>query len=487
MLKKFIAVLLITSMPTVASAGIMADLNSMFMSNSTAPTSISTRDMNGFFGGNFSMRSPIQSVNIVTFDPPRLDAGCGGVDLFMGSFTFINSQQLVTLFRAVAANAVGLAFKAAIDAISPSLGKLMTEFQTLLQKMNNLAKNSCNMAHLLTDSYDKQITSALSGDAATAGIMANNNTDWTSVLGTYMASGVAYLNTVGASNPKAGNGNLKAILAAGNANNLGMAGFPNTDGSADDATNPNSLNNRVLLSLIGFESNAISCFVASQNGSPNTTAPAPAAPNLTQMNCSGATLLTLDSFAKGGGPGSANPSGTFNLWLCLNPSDPNQPCTQMQTQPFNYVGITGYINNMLFGVGDNSTYPDPASIVGMLNSGQSVQLTATQIGFLHQTGVPFIGLLTKTSDPGVRSSIAANLQPLITSCMLAKFGESLYQSLNGINNVVGFEITATTKEHISDLRNDYLSEQRLCNERGAVMRMAQQLDIAARLSTKQIK
>lgn len=149
--KLVIAVAISISAPLCAQAGIMGDLNSMFMSNSTAAGTMKTKDRVGIFAGSVSMRAPIKSVTIIAFDAPRLNAGCGGVDLFGGSFSFINSQQLVQIFRQVAANAAGLAFKAAIKAISPSLDALMTEFQALMQNLNNLAKNSCQMAHMIID------------------------------------------------------------------------------------------------------------------------------------------------------------------------------------------------------------------------------------------------------------------------------------------------------------------------------------------------
>ena len=94
--------------PDGAHAGIMTDMTQLIMSNSSAPSTMSTMDRTGVFGGSFEMRAPITAINLVAFDPPRIDAGCGGIDLYGGSFSFINSQQLVQIFRAVAQNAVGL-------------------------------------------------------------------------------------------------------------------------------------------------------------------------------------------------------------------------------------------------------------------------------------------------------------------------------------------------------------------------------------------
>jgi conjugative transfer pilus assembly protein TraH len=495
MLKKIVLSVLIATSPMTASAGIMANMNSMFMSNSTAATTITTQDRVGVFGGSFMMRTPVQSANIVSFDPPRLDAGCGGVDLYLGSFTFINSQQLVTLFRQVAANAVGLAFKAAIDAISPSLGKLLTEFQTLLQKMNNLAKNSCNMAHLLTDSADKAISSAVGGDAMTNNVVNQQISDWSAGLGAYLADPNSLINQGAHLNPKAGNGNAKVIIASGTSSILGTVGLGNADGSADNASDPNSLNNRVLLSLLGFEINAVSCSIDNQASTPNTSTATPGT-GMTQNTCSGENTITLDTLVKGGGAGSASPDSQMLLWQCMNPLGSAAPglnthpqiCTQMKKSVFNYVGIKGWVNTMLFGVGDTSAAaPDPASIVGLFNSGNSVTLNPQQIAFINQSGVPLIGLLTKTSNPNTRASIAARLEPHITSCISAKVGEALYKSSNGIKDVTGYTLTDDAKKNIEALRVDYLHQQDTCNSAQNVISVINQLVMATTLQANKIK
>ncbi len=495
MLKKIVLAVIIATSPVSASAGIMANLNTMFMSNSTAATTITTQDRVGVFGGSFMMRTPIHSTIIVSFDPPRLDAGCGGVDLSMGSFTFINSQQLVAVFRAVAANAVGLAFKAAIKAISPSLDGLLTEFQTLLQNMNNLAKNSCNMAHMLVDPAEKALANSTAGDALRNNVVTNQISDWTSGLTSYLADANKYFDQTAHLDPKAGNGNAKVIVASGTSDILGTVGLGNVDGSADNASNPNSLNNRVLLSLLGFEINAVSCSIANQAAMQNTSTATPGT-GMTQKTCSGENTITLDALVKGGGPGSALPDSSMLLWECLDPqgsataglnTDP-QICTRMKKSAFNYVGIKGYVNTMLFGVGDTSSAaPDPTSIVGMFNSGNTVTLTPQQIAFIKQSGVPLIGLLTQTSNPNTRSSIAARLEPHIASCISAKVGEALYKSSNGIKDVTGFTLTDDAKKNIDALRVDYLQHQDSCDSAKNVMSVINQLVLTTTLQSNRVK
>jgi conjugative transfer pilus assembly protein TraH len=489
MLNKILVALVIAITPIGASAGIMADLNSMFMSNSTAPQSITTKDRAGVFGGSFYMRAPVHSVNIATFDPPRLDAGCGGVDLYGGSFTFISGPEIVALFRAVAANATGLAFKAAIDAISPSLGKLMTEFQTLLQRMNNLAKNSCNLAHLLTDKYDKQITSALSGDAAANNVATAQISDWTTSLSGYLAAPNAAIDQAAHLNPKAGNGNYKAIIASGASDILGTVGLAVP---GDVATDPNAVNNRVLISLLGFHITAVTCQIQNQVSAPNTSTPT-AGTGMTQNQCSGENSITLNDIIKGGGAGSSTPTSEFLLWECVNPTgstttgintDP-QICTIMKKSAYQYSGIQGFVNTMLFGTAETSSGTATAdSIVGKFNSGASVTLDANQVAFINQSGVPLIGLFLKTSNPNTRAGIAAQLEKHITSCIAAKVGESLYKSANSINDVTGYELSDDSKSNIEKLRIAALHHLDICNSQQNVLAVTQRLDASIRINSQ---
>ena len=66
--------------PAIASAGVLGDLTQMFMSNASGPRATSSQDRAGVFGGSVQLRAPILAINLVAFDPPRFDAGCGGID-----------------------------------------------------------------------------------------------------------------------------------------------------------------------------------------------------------------------------------------------------------------------------------------------------------------------------------------------------------------------------------------------------------------------
>jgi len=487
-LRTIVAISTLFLLSTAARAGIMADLNSMFMSNSTAPGTFTARDRVGIHAGGYSMRTPIHNVSVVAFDPPRLNAGCGGVDLYGGSFSFINGAELIAIFRSVASNAAGLAFKAAIKVISPSLDSLMTEFQTMLQNMNNLAKNSCSLAHLIVDKAERALSDSTDGDGAVGSTAKGIFTDLAAGLKEFNTNAAQYLRKQGEVNPRVGNQVVKAIVSSGSSSVLGVIGLANIDGSADDASNPNSLNNKVLLSLLGYEIAGIPCRSFNGDGVEDTTSNQ-SSNNIPRVSCRGGATITLEDFVTGGGPGSSRPDYPLHLYTCLDPAgtapssggfDP-QICSQIRVTDFNYQGIEGWINSMLFGSPDD-TGVDPASIVGIINSGTSGQFTTAQLQFLHQANYPIIALLQKTSNPEARKSMARRMRVGIRNCVAAQLGSALYRGAAAVGNNNSYVLTDEAKHNIERLRNDFLERQQSCDHDRSVLEIAQMLNQAAILN-----
>jgi conjugative transfer pilus assembly protein TraH len=148
---------------------------------------------------------------------------------------------------------------------------------------------------------------------------------------------------------------------------------------------------------------------------------------------------------------------------------------------FNYQGIQGYVNTMLFGNADPSTAITSTSIVGEVNSGASTTFTPAQIQFIHQMGTPLESLLTRTSNPNTRAAIARRLQPLIVDCVASKIGEVLFKGANMIQTTTGFDLNADQKKNIANLRADYMSYQSKCDDADAMHKIVAELNDDARL------
>lgn len=170
--KPLIASLLAVTLATTPLVSHPADLNAemqaMFndlgaLGNVTTPGAFRGQAMNLYTGGSLMMRAPGRNYPLATVQLPSLRAGCGGIDIYGGAFSFINKQQFIALLQNIGANAVGYAFKLALQSISPDIDKLLTELQDQINKINAMNINSCEAAQALVNGvvgeYDNSVMS----------------------------------------------------------------------------------------------------------------------------------------------------------------------------------------------------------------------------------------------------------------------------------------------------------------------------------------
>lgn len=141
-----------TTLPRDCHAGLKEALNEMFVSTSTNPQAFETQRLKGITGGSMTLRTAGRGISIVQFAAPKIDAGCGGIDVFFGSFSFINGAQFEQLVRSIAANAVGFAIHAAINQMCSPCGAIIEKLETAIRELNAMAKNTCAIANQLMTS-----------------------------------------------------------------------------------------------------------------------------------------------------------------------------------------------------------------------------------------------------------------------------------------------------------------------------------------------
>ncbi|RME84469.1 MAG: hypothetical protein D6771_04475 [Zetaproteobacteria bacterium] len=142
--------------PGVAWAGLNGDLANFYrglgaMTNVT-PAGVYKSQAGGYYtGGGVYVRAPVRTVQLLQVSPPSLRAGCGGIDLYLGGFSFINKQQFIQMLRNIGNNAAGYAFMLALQSISPQIYSTISDMQRILRKANEMSINSCQAAQALVD------------------------------------------------------------------------------------------------------------------------------------------------------------------------------------------------------------------------------------------------------------------------------------------------------------------------------------------------
>jgi conjugative transfer pilus assembly protein TraH len=171
-----IAIVNLVALPlstTAAQASVAGAMDSYFDNMGAAANVTGTTAFDGQRAGYYSLgnvwtRFPQRTTNLANLQLPSARAGCGGIDLFAGSFSFVNSAEIIALLKSVANNAVGFAFKLAIDTVCPECSKIMEEMRQAAQLMNNASINSCETAQALvggvwpkSDAADRSICESI--------------------------------------------------------------------------------------------------------------------------------------------------------------------------------------------------------------------------------------------------------------------------------------------------------------------------------------
>jgi conjugative transfer pilus assembly protein TraH len=136
---------------TPAAASVGSEMTGYFDSagvraNATGPTAFQGQEAGYYSGGNVWTRFPQKSIKPFDLQLPSVRAGCGGIDIFAGSFSFINTAELVAMLKATANNAIGFAFQLAIDAISPQISGVIKDMAQKVQQFTQHSISSCETA-----------------------------------------------------------------------------------------------------------------------------------------------------------------------------------------------------------------------------------------------------------------------------------------------------------------------------------------------------
>jgi len=103
-------------------------------------------------GGSIVIRNRANITQPLTVNVPKIDAGCGGIDIYAGGFSFVNKDELVNTLKDIGANSVGYAFLLGLETISPLIANNIKELQSWANQANQIGINSCEVATTLVDS-----------------------------------------------------------------------------------------------------------------------------------------------------------------------------------------------------------------------------------------------------------------------------------------------------------------------------------------------
>ena len=393
------------AMSSASAAGLSGVLDGMF-TNVTAPDVVSNQFRGTISGGGVYVRAPISNLQVMSLDPPRLSIGCGGIDLYLGSFSFITAEKLTQFIRNTAQNAAPLAFKMALDASFPQLGGVLDKFQHMAQMMNDSQRNSCQLAHGIMDgaknaedvfnNLSKTVSDGLSTVKGWASDFTEAFTSDQDAPSKNIEKARKTKNADGTSvAPQLGNLTWNAL------NTRKYAGF------VFSITDDTIMSQQVIMSLIGTT-------VRREGDTPEAEPKnSPFPPQ---------RLRLKDLFRPATGTAGIK---EIPIWSCQGD---NNECLSPTASTFATTGIEGFVRAKMFGA-ENASTPLPGSIVYKMTNctAGACGMSSGQLQFLNSIGkIPAVGLMTRAQGvPGIINMISVDLVDAMVDEISVAYGRSV--------------------------------------------------------------
>lgn len=147
---------------SLRAADLNGEVDNMFnnlgtVGNYTAPGAFRGQTFNTYAGGSLFLRAPNKVYQLAAIQFPSAKAGCGGIDVFGGSFSHISATEFRNMLRNITAALPGIAFQLALESVSPLLGGLTKWAKGLETWINNARINSCETAKALVSTAAESI------------------------------------------------------------------------------------------------------------------------------------------------------------------------------------------------------------------------------------------------------------------------------------------------------------------------------------------
>lgn len=134
-----------------AHADVNGDMNSFFNklgfeSNTSSPQVWQGQAAGYASGGSLYARTSVRQIQLVSLALPDINAGCGGIDAYLGSFSMINGENFQRYVKQIMGNAAGYFFDLALQTTVPEMKQAKDFLQKMASDINSSNMSSCQAA-----------------------------------------------------------------------------------------------------------------------------------------------------------------------------------------------------------------------------------------------------------------------------------------------------------------------------------------------------
>lgn len=152
----FVARLTLSALASVAALGIAAPASAQNWAESwfdnvtySSPGSFEDQTRGYLTAGGMSGRVDVHNDYLMSLSLPKVKAGCGGIDMFLGGMSFLDPDYLVQKLESILQAAPAVAFQYLLETLDEKMGNIISKMEAATNFLNSIQVNDCRMANRL--------------------------------------------------------------------------------------------------------------------------------------------------------------------------------------------------------------------------------------------------------------------------------------------------------------------------------------------------
>ncbi len=113
----------------------------------TAPGSFSDQTRGYITAGGMSGRIDVHNDYLMSLTLPKVKAGCGGIDMFLGGMSFLDPDYLVQKLESILQAAPAVAFQYLLETLDEKMGNIISKMEAATNYLNSIQVNDCRLAN----------------------------------------------------------------------------------------------------------------------------------------------------------------------------------------------------------------------------------------------------------------------------------------------------------------------------------------------------
>ena len=113
----------------------------------TSPGSFSDQTRGYVTAGGMSGRVDVHNDYLMSITLPKVKAGCGGIDMFLGGMSFLDPDYLVQKLESILQAAPAVAFQYLLETLDEKMGNIISKMEAATNFLNSIQVNDCRLAN----------------------------------------------------------------------------------------------------------------------------------------------------------------------------------------------------------------------------------------------------------------------------------------------------------------------------------------------------